>query len=392
MFLFCHQRLNRWCWSFGYLLIVISSHAWAYTTSDGGLEPIGPLLNEQILRVNIGQTTPLELQVTVFKPPGNGPFPALIINHGKAEGNAKEQARARYYSVAREFVRRGYAVVLPMRRGFAGSDGTYVSSGCQLLNSIVSQANDVVGITRWMTQNPMFDATRMVMFGQSYGGVTSLGVAALDPKAIKLVVNFAGGLKVISPSRPCDWQTGLVDAMPPLANRAKIPTLWFYGDNDSYFPPDLARLMAESYRQSGGQVELVQYPAFKEDSHKMFGDIDGWSIWLNKTLTTMKSIGLPTEVRYVTGTVSSPPPSFFAPISSIEQLPFVREKGRKGYAKFLERQPPRAFALSPSGAWGWASGGDEAISDAIHNCQQNSPTPCKLYAFDDVVVWSEDTP
>ena len=52
-------------------------------------------LNEQIIKIPAGRAQDVQLETTVFRPPGPGPFPLLIVNHGKAPGNPKLQARDR---------------------------------------------------------------------------------------------------------------------------------------------------------------------------------------------------------------------------------------------------------------------------------------------------------
>src|SRR4051812_17681911 len=76
-------------------------------------------MNERVVMVKVGSgLSSAELETTIFKPEGDGPFPVALINHGKAPGNPYFQERARYLVASREFVRRGYAVVIPMRMGF----------------------------------------------------------------------------------------------------------------------------------------------------------------------------------------------------------------------------------------------------------------------------------
>lgn len=74
----------------------------------------------------------LELETTIFKPPGDGPFPLVVINHGKALGKPAFQSRARYLAQSAEFVKRGYVVALPMRQGFSKSGGAYIGGGCNV--------------------------------------------------------------------------------------------------------------------------------------------------------------------------------------------------------------------------------------------------------------------
>jgi hypothetical protein len=70
-------------------------------------------------------------------------------------------------------------------------------------------------------------------------------------------------------------------------------------------------------------------------------------------------------------------------------VPYVDEAGRNGYRNFLHQYPSRAFAVSDTGAWSWAEGGDDPMSVAIANCQKQSSAPCRLYAVDSSVVWGD---
>ena len=74
-------------------------------------------LNEEIVFVkNTYGLFSTELETTIFKPSGKGPFPLVVINHGKAPGNPRFQTRNRAIVATREFVRRGYVVMLPMAK------------------------------------------------------------------------------------------------------------------------------------------------------------------------------------------------------------------------------------------------------------------------------------
>lgn len=74
----------------------------------------------------------LELETTVYKPPGPGPFPLVVINHGKASGPTGLQPRYTPGWAARYFIERGYVVFVPMRTGFSKSTGGYVGGGCNI--------------------------------------------------------------------------------------------------------------------------------------------------------------------------------------------------------------------------------------------------------------------
>jgi len=76
-------------------------------------------VNEQVLSLPVTVNgEKLHFETTVYKPPGEGPFPLLLMNHGKERGNPSAQKRDRFLAMGREFVQRGYAVAVPMRKGF----------------------------------------------------------------------------------------------------------------------------------------------------------------------------------------------------------------------------------------------------------------------------------
>jgi hypothetical protein len=68
-------------------------------------------------------------------------------------------------------------------------------------------------------------------------------------------------------------------------------------------------------------------------------------------------------------------------------VPYISASGRDGYRKFLQATPPRAFAITSDGHWGYAYG-DDALARALANCQRgNGAANGRLYAVDANVVW-----
>jgi hypothetical protein len=75
----------------------------------------------------------------------------------------------------------------------------------------------------------------------------------------------------------------------------------------------------------------------------------------------------------------------------VAAIPYLAGNGREEYRAFLQRQMPRAFAVSPTGAWGWAEEGEDPGASALAACQSRSSQACRLYSVDDYVVWPGDT-
>ena len=347
--------------------------------------PLDTRLNEQIIMVPAGDGMREALETTVFRPGGPGPFPLLLMNHGKQGGPARRQGRERFIYMAAEFVRRGYAVMLPMRTGFAQSTGIYRDFGCDMLANARGQARDVLDALAYARRQNWVDPARIIVAGQSYGGMAALALATRALPGVRGVLNFAGGLRVDAPG--CDWQAALAKAFATLGAYNRIPSLWLYGANDSYFGPALAQRLYRSFTGSGGRAQLHAYGAFKRDAHLTLGSRDGVGTWLPATERFLRSVDMPVRQVYAVIDPPSPPETHFALQDDIAAVPYLAAQGRAAYRDFLGKLSPRAFALSESGAWGWAEEGESPDVRALASCQQRSSKPCRLYSVDANVVW-----
>jgi dienelactone hydrolase len=250
-------------------------------------------LNESVLMIPKGSglfsTT---LEVTLHKPDGEGPFPLAVINHGKANGEPRFQARYRHGTAASYFLQRGYAVLIPMRSGFSKSTGNYIGAGCNIGSNGESQAEDVKVTLDYITQQSWADKQRIIVLGQSHGGWTTLAFGTFNYPGVKGLVNFAGGLR----QEQCPaWQQSLARATGDYGKRTPLPSLWFYGENDSYFNPFTYKAMHEQYTQAGGQARLVEFGVFGTDAHSMFGSRNGIAIWQPEVSRFLAQLGLPSE-------------------------------------------------------------------------------------------------
>ncbi|HKA42079.1 MAG TPA: hypothetical protein VKF40_08825 [Burkholderiales bacterium] len=66
--------------------------AWLLAASPGGAQDnkapqLRTDLNEQVVMLPVKGSYSTELETTIFRPNGEGPFPLVVINHGKASGN-----------------------------------------------------------------------------------------------------------------------------------------------------------------------------------------------------------------------------------------------------------------------------------------------------------------
>jgi dienelactone hydrolase len=344
-------------------------------------------LNERVVMVpaRVGKTQ-IPLETTLYTPPGEGPFPLVIMNHGKERGSPAEQKRDRFLSMSREFVKRGYAVVVPMRQGFSKSGGKYVEINCDMTSNGNIQADSLQGTLEYFSNQSWVDKDRILVAGQSYGGLATMAFGARNFPGVKGLINFAGGLKYHGGS--CPWEASLETAFADFGAKSQLPSLWFYGENDSHFAHPLANRLHQAYTANGGLAKLVAFGAFKRDAHGLVGSRDGVSIWWPETEAFLRQLGMPTDVTVALAEPQRPARTDYAAIDNVEAVPFVRQNGRDAYRTFLTKSLPRAFAVGSNGAWSWAEEGDDPAARALSACVRDSGQACKLYAVDDYVVWS----
>ena len=326
-----------------------------------------------------------ELETTFFVPTGKGPFPLVVINHGKAVGNPRFDPRARFEVASREFLKRGYVVAIPMRPGFSKSGGRDIGSRCNSEGYGAMQAESVLSVLGEITKRPDVDASKILVIGQSTGGLTSIASGTTAFPGVRGILNFAGGVKYADCA---GWEGSLVRAFESYGKNSKVASLWFYGDNDSYWGAELPKQMFKAFSAAGGKARLVSYGRFDGgDAHGMFSSIKGVPIWWPETENFLRKVGLPTDVIFEIETTHRPPKTDFAALSDVSKVPYLDERRRKTYQEFLSVSSPRAFSIAPTGNVGWANGGVDPLSRSLTLCESAAKVPCTLYVVDDEVVW-----
>lgn len=207
------------------------------------------------------------------------PRPVLVLNHGRAVDAASRASlgRARYSDASAWFAGHGFLVAVPTRVGYGVSGGDDVEDSGQCRNKIyepayAAAAQQTQAVLQAVWQRPDVNPQRSVVVGQSFGGATSVAMAARNPAGVVATINFAGGgggNPQTMPQRPC--RPDLLERM--FANygkTARLPMLWVYTENDQYFGPTYPREWFEAYQKAGGQGEFKQFPPHGEDGHSLF--------------------------------------------------------------------------------------------------------------------------
>ncbi|WP_376957329.1 CocE/NonD family hydrolase [Azospirillum sp. A26] len=323
--------------------------------------------------------TSATLEAMLLRPDGPGPYPIAILSHGTPR-DAAERAQMtplRYLPEAREFARRGWAVVAVMRRGYGGSDGPYseTTGSCNnpdYLRSARQSAEDLRQAIRYVAAQPFADASRILAVGVSAGGLASIALSADPPPGLKAVISFAGGRGSIADNQVCQ-EDRLVGAFGTMGRTSRVPTLWIYAENDLFFGPDLARRLWEAFTQAGGRAEFIAAPPNGKDGHSFFSAaIPQWTPMVDGFLT---KTGLAPRGTPITVSLPAlPPPSELSATNRAKFPAYVEAGGNK------------AFAVSPDGAFGWKSGLrslDEAQKGALENCMSHTQKGCRIAYLND---------
>ena len=336
------------------------------------------------LRIPMPAAGPHGLEALLVRPATGGPWPLALLSHGTPTDPAERPKMSPYllYRQAVEFARRGFAALVVLRRGYGDSGGSYAESTCcnpgLFPSSFQATSADLHAAIAAMKGRSDVTTQGMIAVGTSAGGLASVALAADSTPGLAAVINFAGGRRWRKPGgediQPTDSETALVAAYKLLGARARLPMLWIYAANDSYFGPGLVRRMHEAFTAAGGQARLINLPAFGDDGHYLFSR--GIATWTPIVDEFLRSQNLGRRALL-------PPPR----LAALPPPPQLGEKGRAGFVDYLAAGPHKAFAVSPRGAWSSRSGqrtAADAQATALEACGKYA-ADCTVYAIDDAL-------
>jgi dipeptidyl aminopeptidase/acylaminoacyl peptidase len=203
-----------------------------------------------------------------YLPPGEGPFPVVIYIHGDPES----QFRPAWNSMVQMWAAQmGVAVLAPNVRGSLGYGLGYLSLDDGRLRE--DAVHDIGALLDTIQQSPLLDASRVAVFGASYGGYMALASAVHFSDRLVAAVNRAGISNFVSYlENTQDYRRDLrrgeygderdpamrefLQSISPLTNagRVKVPVLMVHGQNDAVVPASESEQMVDALRQQGQTV------------------------------------------------------------------------------------------------------------------------------------------
>jgi dienelactone hydrolase len=221
----------------------------------------------------------------VVHPVGNGPFPLAVMNHGVSL-NARERGffpLVEFRDAAMWFARRGYLVVAPTGPGYgAGAlDAPELGLFSIFYSKIGACENPnfrdagmaAAALDKWiidyMTEQKYAVPNSAIVIGQSAGGWATIALSSQNLPSVKAIIAFAagrGGRVGGKPNNNCAPDK-LVEATAEFGRTARVPMLWIYIENDTFFGPEISRRMHAAYTGAGGSAEYHLMPPFGSDGH-----------------------------------------------------------------------------------------------------------------------------
>ena len=230
------------------------------------------------------------MTVTVFKDNSiTEKQPFIVLSHGRSGDQVTNRSyKARYYSVVKYFVAKGYVVFVPTRVGYGVTGGPDVEENSLCTRNAEAElglnaaAATIKQMVLFAQAQSYVDAERGLLVGQSYGGVSSLNLASQNIPGIKGAVNFSGGAGGDAKMRPRNTcRPDIVeDLIIDWGKTTKIPTLWLYSQNDQTFAEGVPEGWFKGFnKKSPNQQinEFVSMPAYRDDGHTAINGVNLWS-------------------------------------------------------------------------------------------------------------------
>ena len=208
----------------------------------------------------------------IYLPPGKGPHPVMIHVHGGPESQYRPAFSKKTQMWLAEL---GVAVIAPNIRGSTGYDSQYLA----LDNSMRREdaIKDIGALLDWIGEQKELDASRVAIYGSSYGGYVVLASAVHYSDRLKAGVDVVGISNFVTflenteeyrrDFRRLEYGDErkpevreFLESISPLnhADQIDIPLLVVQGRNDPRVPASESEQMVKALRDRGRPVWYIE--------------------------------------------------------------------------------------------------------------------------------------
>ncbi|WP_426415641.1 dienelactone hydrolase family protein [Aestuariirhabdus sp. LZHN29] len=248
------RGLSPWKWLLWILLCVLLVgiiYLWPYRNALF----VAPASGEQI-------AAELGPHYQLFKPEGDGPFPAVAVFHGCA-GPEPQLSLPR----ATWLTQQGYVALLVDSFSGRGLSADRVCSGHQFWGN--QRASDVYAALSHLRAQAFVDAERLALLGYSHGGWTVLDALTYNGErplgALKATPGALRGVKAVVAYYPyCEFPAHFVTGWD-----ASVPVLSLLAGQDSVVNVDACLTLFDRMQSQGTALAYELYP---QSEHVFDGD------------------------------------------------------------------------------------------------------------------------
>jgi dienelactone hydrolase len=243
----------------------------------------------QVVVIRSGDAT---LHAHLWRPPGQGPFPAILINHGSGRSREELQRLGPYEQQSETlgpvFARHGYICLFLFRRGVGPSTDAgesaidamnreFAARGQEARNAIQlellekRELDDARAALAFLRAVPGVDSSRLALVGHSFGGSLTILLAEREPGLRGAVIFSATGY---SWDQSPELRSRLLAAL----RRIRAPVFFIHAANDYSLNP--GKVMDERLARLGKPHRLKIYPPIgrtPDDGHAF--PLTGVKIW-----------------------------------------------------------------------------------------------------------------
>jgi dienelactone hydrolase len=193
------------------------------------------------------------------------------------------------------FARRGYMVVAPTGPGYGAAALDQPENGLfAVFYAKVGKCEDpnfrdagmaYAALDKWiidyMTEQKFAVPDSAIVIGQSAGGWGAIALSSQNLPQVKAIITFAagrGGRVGGKPNNNCNPDK-LVEMTEEFGRTARVPMLWIYIENDTYFGPELSKRMHAAFTNAGGRAEYHLMPPFGSEGHIFIDSPDSIPQW-----------------------------------------------------------------------------------------------------------------
>ena len=190
------------------------------------------------------------LKAVLYRPPGAGPFAAVVALHGcSGLGSRGGPVGIRYRDWAERLTAAGFVVLFPDSFGSRGL-GPQCAVKTRKVRASRERVDDARAARRWLQDQAFVKADRVSLMGWSNGAVSTLWTVRPQAAAPDGKPDFRSAVALYPGCRQLGER----------AWSARLPTLILIGAADDWTPADACQRMVAEARQRSALVSLVSFP------------------------------------------------------------------------------------------------------------------------------------